>query len=72
MSFFFQLAQENCQHMEETCSRKDTALRQSRLVTRFKEEALKRLEKARKEKTELSADEKDQVIVSRLTENSQY
>ena len=60
----YQILLEKCRRLEEASNRKDNALRQSKMVLKFREEALKKLERANKEKTELSSDEKEQVIVS--------
>ena len=56
--------QDKYQALQQTCHRKDQALRQNRMVLKFREEALKKLEKTQKEKRELEPDEKDGVIVS--------
>ncbi len=55
---------DKCRRVEEMCHRKDMALRQTKMVLKFREEALKRFEKAKKENTELSADDKDNINVS--------
>ena len=58
------MLRDNYTRLEQTCNRKDQALRQSRMVLKFREDALRRLEKAHKEKTDVAPDEKDAIIVS--------
>ena len=58
------MSRENYTRLEQACSRKDQALRQSRMVLKFREDALRKLEKAHKEKVDVTTDDKDAIIVS--------
>ena len=42
---------ENLKRSQEICNRKEQALRQSKMVLKFREEALRKIEKSQKEKT---------------------
>jgi hypothetical protein len=55
---------EKCQCMEETCCRKDKALSQFKMILKFREEALRRIEKSFKEKSSIDAEDKNSLIVS--------
>lgn len=50
--------------MEETCCRKDKALSQFKMILKFREEALRRIEKSFKEKSSIDAEDKNSLIVS--------
>lgn len=58
------MLQESLKKQQEVCNRKEQALRQMKMVLKFREDALRKIEKAQKEKMELSQDDKDDVIVS--------
>ena len=61
---FLQNLVEKYRLLEETSNRKEAALRQSKMVLKFREEALKKIERAHKDKVDMTTDDKDQVIVS--------
>ena len=50
--------------MNDMCQRNVKALQQTKLIIKYREETIKRLEKARKEKTDITVDDKDSIIVS--------
>lgn len=54
---------ESLKKQQEVCNRKEQALRQMKMVLKFREDALRKIEKAQKEKMELSQDDKDDIIV---------
>ena len=65
MSFHVtQVLRDNCARLEQSCRRKDQAMRQNRMVLKFREDSLRKLEKARKENTDVTPDDKDEIIVS--------
>lgn len=53
---------ENLSKQQEACNRKDQALRQMKMVLKFREDALRKFEKAHKEKLRLTQDDKDDII----------
>ena len=55
---------ENLKRSQEICNQKEQALRQSMMVLKFREEALRKIEKSQKEKLDLTVDDKDEIIVS--------
>lgn len=63
-TFFYQALIEKCQCVEETCSRKDKALSQFKMILKFREEALRRIEKSIKEKSSIDSEDKNSLIVS--------
>lgn len=54
---------ENLSKQQEASNRKEQAMRQMKMVLKFREEALRKIEKAHKEKLRLTQDDKDDIIV---------
>ena len=59
---FSQMADDKCGHLEGLIKRKETALKQTKLILRFRDEGLKKLEKARKSNTE--EEQANDIVVS--------
>jgi len=64
-----QLLQEKYQRLEEMCGRKDQALSQTKMVLKFRESTIKKLEKVQKNHSANEKDDKDDIIVCTLLHN---
>lgn len=61
-----QNAEEFCHKLKEVIGKKDRMIQSKVMILKFREEALKKYEKASKEKREMEDTEKNDVIVSSL------